>query len=145
MSFAIDMDKFAKKCITNADMVIRKVVLDIGRSVVDQTPVGDPTRWKSKPPAGYSGGHARANWSHSMGDIVTQEFDAIDKSGNVSIQRIAASLPGNAAGNVHFIQNSVPYIQALEDGHSGQAPAGFIAATAAKFSSIIDEAVGDLK
>jgi hypothetical protein len=42
MSFALDIQKFAQKCGANADLVTRKVVLDIGRSLVEKTPVGNP-------------------------------------------------------------------------------------------------------
>lgn len=145
MSFSDDMAKFAKKCTTNSDLVVRKIVLDIGKSLVEKTPVGDASYWKSKPPAGYVGGHARANWSHSMGAVSTQEFSTIDKTGGVSIERISNSLPMNAAGHVHFIQNSVPYIQALEDGHSRQAPNGMVALTAAEFKDHVNKALAELK
>jgi hypothetical protein len=124
MGFADDIAKFAKKCGTNADLVVRKTVLDIGKSLVEKTPVGDPEYWQSPPPKGYVGGHARANWTHSTGARVVQEIDGIDKSGSITNGRIMSGIPMKAAGKVHYIQNSVPYIQALEDGHSRQAPNG---------------------
>jgi hypothetical protein len=58
------------------------------------------------------------------------------------MQRIASSTPKNAAGKVHYIQNSVPYIEALEEGHSGrQAPHGMVGLTVAKYQGMVDEAV----
>ena len=145
MSFDLDIKQFVEKCGRNADTVVRKTVLDIGKSLVEKTPVGDAEYWKSKPPKGYVGGRARGNWSHSVGAPKTEVFDVIDKSGSISNGRIAASVPQSAAGLVHFIGNSVPYIEALEEGHSRQAPNGIVGLTKVEFQGIINEAVGSLK
>ena len=147
MSFAEDIAKFAAKCNGNADLVVRKVVLDIGRSLVEKTPVGNPDLWQNpdNKPDGYVGGHARANWSHSIGALVNQEFKEIDATGGASIDRIISSVPVKAAGKVHYIQNSLPYMQALEDGHSTQAPAGMVAITQTEFQDYIQKALGELK
>jgi hypothetical protein len=144
MGFALDIQNFAKKCGTNADLVIRKTVLDIGKSLVEKTPVGDAEYWAHPAPPGYVGGHARANWSHSTGNQVIQEFKEIDATGSTSNNRIAASVPANAGGKVHFIQNSVPYIERLEDGHSRQAPNGFVELTKIEFQDHINNALAAL-
>lgn len=145
MSFSSDIEKFVKKTGANADKVVREVVLDIGKSLVMKTPVGDPKYWKSKPPKGYTGGHARANWQHSVGNRVIEEIDCIDPSGQKSIDRITASIPDKAAGQVHYIQNSVPYIQALEDGHSRQAPNGMVGLTQLEFKGFLTKTLAALK
>ena len=145
MSFSDDIRKFAQKAGSNMDKVIRKVCLDIGTSLVERTPVGDAKYWKSKPPPGYVGGHARGNWSHSVGTQVIQEIEGVDPSGGGSINRIAASVPIKAAGKVHFVQNSVPYIEALEDGHSRQAPNGMVGLTKIEFQDFVRKATAGLK
>jgi len=145
MSFASDIEKFVKKTGANADKVVRNVVLDIGKSLVMKTPVGDPKYWKSKPPKGYAGGHARGNWQHSVGSRVTEEIDCIDKTGRKSIDRIQQSIPQSAAGLVHYVQNSVPYIKRLEEGHSRQAPQGFVALTEIEFKDYMSKALAALK
>ena len=147
MSFSDDIKKFAQKAGSNADKVIKTVCFDIGTSLVERTPVGDAKYWKSKPPPGYVGGHARGNWSHSVGAQVIQEIEGVDPSGGKSINRIAASVPIKAAGKVHYIQNSVPYIQALEDGHSRQAagPNAIVGRTKVEFQDMIAKATGKLK
>jgi len=147
MSFALDIQKFAQKCGANADLVVRKTVLDVGRSLVEKTPVGNPDLWQNpdNKPDGYVGGHARANWSHSIGALVNQEFKEIDATGRASIDRIISSVPVKAAGEVHYIQNSLPYMQALEDGHSTQAPTGMVAITQTEFQDYIQKALGELK
>jgi hypothetical protein len=147
MSFEVDIKAFAQKCGKNANFVVRKTVLDIGRSLVEKTPVGNPDLWANpdNKPEGYAGGHARANWSHSVGSVNQQEFDGIDPTGSVSNARIAASIPGDAAGKVHYIQNSVPYIIPLEEGHSHQAPNGMVALTQVEFQGMIQRALSELK
>lgn len=146
MSFAQDIQKFAQHCIDNADLVVRKTVLDVGKSLVERTPVGNPELWQNpdNKPDGYVGGHARANWSHSIGALVNQEFKEIDATGGASIDRIVGSVPVKAAGKVHYIQNSLPYMQALEDGHSTQAPAGIVAVTEVEFHDYVEKAIGEL-
>ena len=145
MSFSSDIEKFVKKTGANADKVVRNVVLDIGKSLVMKTPVGDPKYWKSKPPKGYVGGHARGNWQHSVGSRVTEEIDCIDKTGRKSIDRIQQSIPQSAAGLVHYVQNSVPYIKRLEEGHSRQAPNGMVALTEIEFKDYMSKALAALK
>jgi len=145
MSFTSDIEKFVKKTGANADKVVRNVVLDIGKSLVMKTPVGDPKYWKSKPPKGYAGGHARGNWQHSVGNRVIEEIDCIDKSGQKSIDRIEQSIPQSAAGLVHYVQNSVPYIKRLEEGHSRQAPHGMVALTEIEFKDYMAQQLAALK
>jgi hypothetical protein len=53
-------------------------------------------------------------------------------------------VPIKAAGEVHYIQNSLPYMQALEDGHSTQAPAGIVAVTEVEFQDYVQKAIGEL-
>ena len=145
MSFTSDIEKFVKKTGANADKVVRNVVLDIGKSLVMKTPVGDPKYWRSKPPKGYAGGHARGNWQHSVGNRVIEEIDCIDKSGRKSIDRIDQSIPQSAAGLVHYVQNSVPYIKRLEEGHSRQAPHGMVALTEIEFKDYMAQQLAELK
>ena len=153
MSFSEDIEKFAKKCGKSSDTVVRGILMKIGESLVNKTPVGDATHWEhpESAPPGYVGGHARASWSYSEGVLVSQEFADIDKAKweefNVSQVRIMAAMPKKAAGKVHYIQNSVPYIQALEDGHSRQAagPHAIVGRTKIEFQGIIRDAVAGVK
>jgi len=147
MGFAEDINKFAKKAVDNSNLVIRRTIIDIGQRVITRTPVGDANYWQSKPPAGYVGGHARFNWMYSMGSRVVQEVDGIDATpgGAGTLNRMIGSVPVNPADNVHYIQNSVPYIERLEDGYSRQAPLGMVAITAAEFQGIVEEQTGKVK
>lgn len=145
MSFSADIKKFIQKCGDNADLVTRKIVLDIGRSLVERTPVGNPDLWAKPAPPGYVGGMARGSWSHSIGALDAKTIKTVDATGAASINRIAASVPQKAAGLVHYIQNSLPYMQELEDGHSTQAPYGIVSRTEIEFQDKIQEALGGIK
>jgi len=140
MSFTDDIANFVKKANGNSDQVVRRTVLDIGTRLIERTPVGDATYWKSKPPPGYVGGHARSNWQHSTGAPIVSEVPGIDADGAVTVEKIAASIPAKAAGLVHFIANSVPYIIPLEEGHSRQAPFGMVGLTVVEFGGIVNAA-----
>jgi hypothetical protein len=168
MGFQDDINKFVVKCKDNSNQVVRKTVLDIGTSLIQKSPVGNPELWaslgasyrifsdsgkrikpklefKRQPPPGYSGGHFRANWQIGIGSIPSGILDLKDKSGNVTINAIKGGIPKDAAGLMFFIANNLPYAQALEDGHSGQAPFGMVALTQVEFQNIINSAVKELQ
>lgn len=140
MSFAVDLRRIAESKKAVANSVVRKIVLDLGTSVVLKSPVGDATYWKSSPPPGYVGGRFRANWQFGIGSPDTTTTDDIDKSGSSSIGRIEAGLPPKAIGNVYYITNSLPYAIPLEDGHSRQAPNGMVKLTTLEFEPIVEAA-----
>lgn len=143
MSFGEQLATFAAKTQAKANTVVRKVVLDLGVSVVMKSPVGDASYWKSPPPAGYVGGHFRANWQYGTGSAPSGIKSGVDTSpgGSVTIGALVQDLSPDALGKVHYIANNVPYAQRLEDGWSRQAPNGVVSLTVQEFQSIVEEAV----
>jgi len=82
-------------------------------------------------------GYARGNWQTSLDSFPEGAIDRKDKSGRETIaagQRVISGL--NKIGQVIYITNNVPYILPLENGHSGQAPAGMVAITFAELRSM---------
>lgn len=142
--FALDLAALVKKKQNTLDKIVRKVVLDIGARVVLRTPVGDGKYWKSPPPPGYIGGHARANWQYGEGSVPQGFTGAIDASGQVSLSSIAKIKP-DAAGKVHYLTNNLPYAQRLENGWSRQAPHGMVAVTVVEFQSLVRDAAQETK
>ena len=104
--------------------------LEMLTGIVKKNPVGNPTMWKggrASAPKGYVGGRSRANWQVQFG--VTNN-SVIDSTTNSAIETGASEIEGvNVAFNVIWIFNNVPYINALERGHSKQAPAGMVGLT----------------
>ena len=76
----------------------------------------------------------------------------IDPSGQVSLDRIAAGVPQQAAGRKYVIINNVPYAMVLERGRvqgppasgSYQAPNGMVGLAVVEFQQTVDEAVAEM-
>lgn len=71
-------------------------------------------------------GRFRANNIVSVGSPVYTATDGMDKGGGSTIERGLSAMTGLEPYTVVYIQNSLPYAQKLEDGHSKQAPPGGI-------------------
>ncbi len=142
--FELALAAFAEKAGNLANDVVRKVVIDVTASVVDKSPVGNPDLWKRPAPEGYVGGRFRANWTLQEGSVDYTTTQAIDAGGEATKGRLSAAVPDQAAGRVYFVSNSLPYAQALEYGHSTQAPGGMVGLTAIEFQGFVDRAVASL-
>lgn len=133
-SFSTDIAAFAKKTSQMIDASVREVVMELASEVNLRSPVGDKERWavnvsratRGLPavPAGYLGGHFRANNQYHFGSAPEGEIDVMDKDGNKTIAAIRSGVYSSPAEGVHYIANNVPYAIALENGHSKQAPMG---------------------
>jgi hypothetical protein len=128
--FTLEIARFAEKAGRNADLVIRKVGIELLSSVIKKSPVDT--------------GRFRANWNVSLGNPDYSTSDATDKGGAVSIARGAAALSGFGTGGVAYITNNLPYAQRLENGYSTQAPAGMVRITVAQFQDFIRDALAEL-
>ena len=125
--------------VIKSERVVRGVVLEIGKSIIEMSPVGDPSYWISGAPKGYVGGRFRANWDYGFNSIPRQQYDDVDKSGNVSMDRVKSGL--TEAFGVHYIANNLEYSQKLENGWSRQAPNGMVKLTAMKFASFVKDSL----
>lgn len=139
MSFKSQLEAFARKADGNMALATKKILIDIGTRVVERTPVGDPTLWSGPAPKGYVGGRARGSWQYSINVPEAKDTGAIDPVGGSTIAAITSKI--NPIPAIHYISSSLPYMQALENGWSSQAPAGMVGLVAVEFSSIVDIAV----
>ena len=96
----------------NITTQITKLALAVDQTVVLATPVDE--------------GRARANWLPSINTKIESPKDRTDKNGSVSIEEMQATVSDFKLGDTIFISNNLPYIGALNDGHSKQAPVGYI-------------------
>ena len=127
MSFASDVAKFGNKVNTRMDVVVRKITFDLTSSIVLKTPVDT--------------GLARSNWQVGIGSRPSGTRATLDKSGGSSITEAAQVTASIKAGGVCYIVNNLPYIMALEYGHSKQASAGMARISVARFQAIANAAV----
>jgi hypothetical protein len=138
--------EFARSADERAELITKKIIFDISTSLVLKSPVGDPKYWKRPPPPGYVGGRFRANWQYGSNKINGTTTEQIDKSGGPTISRLVGSIPQNVLGQVHYITNSLPYANRLEEGHSWrQAPNGIVDVTIIEFDPIVSAAVAEFK
>lgn len=125
--FNAGLDQFYKKDVEGfASMAVRRVAFAVDRAVVMGTPVGNPSLWKRKAPKGYVGGRARANWIPTLGVPNTGTVDRIDKQGAATIALLAPVTADFRLGQTIWISNNLEYIVPLNNGHSTQAPAGYV-------------------
>ena len=115
---------------SKAELVARKVALDLHVSLVMKSPVDT--------------GRFRANWvmQYAATPLI---IEGNDKSGGGSIAAASAVLGSFVIGQRIFMTNSLPYAIPLEYGHSSQAPAGMVRITVAEFDQFLKKAVGEVK
>lgn len=110
----------------NSNEVVRRTALAINQAVVLATPVDT--------------GRARANWQVGIGEPVEETTTETDPSGGATVSRnnqvIGQSTPGQ---DIH-LSNNLDYIEALNNGSSSQAPAGFVEEAVAAGTAVINTA-----
>lgn len=142
--FARNMSNLADRVRRNGPAIQRRVALAIDQTVVLATPVGNPDLWKHAAPKGYVGGHARGNWQVGIGIAPEGTLDKVDPTGAEALAAGESAIHGSKPGEDIHITNNVPYIVPLNEGHSTQAPAGFVelaiadGQAAARGSSILE-------
>lgn len=133
--FSRNLELMASFAENNVEQIIRKSVIDLFGKLVERTPVDT--------------GHARANWNIDtkfdpslVTRVVASDVRKSRKAGaagksnevkSITAQK-AREFEYNIVDQVIVIYNNVPYIEALENGHSKQAAQGFIAMTVKEFS-----------
>jgi len=129
--FELGLDNYVKKLGVSADVAVRNFVMRVFGNIIRLTPVDTGWAWN--------------NWYPSINQIVdvkpgpnptkeSRTFPAADP-GPVVAQ--------GKAGDIFWLQNGVPYILALEHGHSMQAPAGMVAVSFANAEAFAAEYVKD--
>ena len=112
LEFAKIMRDRAKRFSINTDQAIKKIALDVDKSVVLATPVDT--------------GRARANWQASINSPIDTVSSDSDSSGGKTISQAQAAIATYRSGDTIHITNNLPYIKRLNEGWSKQAPAGFV-------------------
>lgn len=98
----------------SVSQVIRKACLDLWSNIVESTPVDT--------------GRAKANWS-----ISTEQSSEVYEAGREYNPHFSFDYNDNLP--VIYIYNNLEYIEALEDGHSQQAPSGMVAVNLESFTN----------
>jgi len=99
----------------------QKLALEGLRRLVNKTPVDT--------------GRAKGNWQTTIGSVATGTNDTTDPGGQKTISQGADTITGAPIFRPIAITNNLPYIVALEHGHSQQAPHGMLAITVSELES----------
>ena len=111
--FAKRMTALAKTFESNAEQLVVKTALTVHSTVVLGTPVDT--------------GRARGSWLVEISKPADGTADNPADFGFVpATTKAQAKLKGYKAGGEVHITNNLPYITPLNQGHSKQAPAGFV-------------------
>lgn len=94
-------------------MGVQKIAMQCLRGIVFRTPVDT--------------GRARSNWHVSIGEPDLEQSEAASAEATVSAG--TGVIAGANPFGIIYISNGLPYIKALEFGHSKQAPAGMVRLT----------------
>lgn len=112
MSFESEVRDFVIKANGLQEKQVRYLCLDLFKNVVQGTPVDT--------------GRARGNWQATINTPATGSTEKTDKQGGATISA-GSNAVSQAAGNVFYITNNLPYIYRLEfEGWSKQAPSGWV-------------------
>lgn len=129
--FELQIRAFAEKAKNNADLVVRKVLLDVWTELVMRSPVDT--------------GRFRASWLYGAG---TMPRGVAAQTGSTESPVAAPSAPdfaGAGMGGTFFVVNNLPYAYRLETGHSKQAPSGLVGLTVLKFNDFMRDAVAEVR
>ena len=155
-NFALELSRFTGRTQRNMDVVTRKVLIHLMRSVVRKSPVGNPDLWVTLNNGqyvdyqsvhglvDYTGGHFKANWQYGDGAMPSDTVDTINPNDGAAIDAMTARLPERTAGKLHFIVNNLPYSVRLEHGWSTQAPSGMVGLAISEYPGIVRQAVSEL-
>lgn len=125
--FALDLKRFAQEAQENWQTVSKKVALDLFRRFVMGTPVDT--------------GRARGNWQCTIGSPAEGTIEREDSSGQAVMAEVTQTVSGWDVDQVAIcLTNNVAYIEALENGHSQQAPLGWVKVALRTYPGIVEKA-----
>jgi hypothetical protein len=103
---------YQKKVVDTQTTAVRRTILSVHAELVKNTPVDT--------------GRARSNWWPEINSI-SVEIREPDNASSSSAQAVSVAQRFKM-DDTAYISNNLPYIRRLNDGHSQQAPAGFVEA-----------------
>lgn len=109
------------------ETAVRKIVLDAFSEVIAMSPVDS--------------GRFRGNWQTAIGVQPTGTVELLDPQGTIVTARVAVVAGQVNPGDMIYMVNNLPYAQRLEDGYSGQAPAGMVKLTVQRYIPIADQII----
>lgn len=129
MSFEADMKEFERRVVSAMTSVFQSVVIEIGETVVQFSPVLT--------------GRFKGNWQFGKDSIPAQSLATYDPSGTSTVAAIASGAQTLTAGQVAYIVNNLTYGYEIEIAGwpSGKPPYIPVRRTFDEFERIVNEAI----
>ncbi len=140
MAFEEEFKREILQVKSSSEKVLKVLAIELFRSVISDTPVGNPDLWLYNHPTrgfidyvgylgapeGYTGGHARSNWFLSFNSPSNRVTNSIS-SESTKVNQISRVINASTNRFKYILTNNLPYIDRLEMGYSTQAPSGMVA------------------
>lgn len=132
MSLFDDLKRASINIERDTDKKLRAVCLSLSNKVIQRTPVGNPDLWQSPPPPEYKGGTLRNAWRAAINSVSNDKGTAPDAGASHARGSVTSAISVMKGGDSFSMANNQPYAMKIEEGHSGQAPAGMVRITLAE-------------
>jgi hypothetical protein len=135
-----DIFRFVEKAKGKIQKLSREVLLEVGRRLVERSPVGFPPSWNPPYwPKDYHPGHFINNWQVGRDSRPTGIIEGIDPTGAETLERLS-HLGRWQVGHIYYFVNNLPYAYRLETGWSPQSsPGGMVGLIRREFPQIVKE------
>ena len=125
-SFELQMKEFENMTTEKSELLFKKVCFDLSNSIIMDTPVDKGT--------------ARGNWQPDINSIQNDVLEIEDKSGNVTVAKVASQTNNLKLGQFFTLTNNLPYILRLEYGWSKKSPNGMLGINVMRFQNFVNQA-----
>lgn len=129
-TFSEQLEGFAEYAKEAADEIFKSVVIQVGSSLINLSPVDT--------------GRFLANWQFSINSTSNASLDETDQMGDKTLARFVKEVGALTYGQTAYVYNNLSYAKPLEYGHSRQAPSGMVRITMARFKEIVERAVKEI-
>ncbi|AUR91909.1 neck protein [Vibrio phage 1.167.O._10N.261.51.F2] len=126
MSFGDDLKKESANITKALEDTVRIAAISFFSGVITRSPVGNVSLWKTDyPPKSYVGGRMRSNWFLTF-DTPSNKTTSNTNEANQRLSDVAG-IEQRDYSDTYILTNNLDYSEAIESGHSTQAPAGVVA------------------
>lgn len=124
-----DFDDTIDVVFEKVEDITKLTLMELFKRVIEKTPVQT--------------GRAKGNWQATIDKASNVKLDVEDKSGKVTIDKVAETTDKFELGHKIFLSNNLSYVQKLEYGSSKQAPKGMVRTSIQELNSIFDQMAKD--
>lgn len=138
MSFKSIFDKESQAAIDACKEVVSVTAISLFSGVIGSSPVGNADLWQDprSAPEGYTGGSFRSNWFLTRKASSVKYYEDIIVSESAKVGEISTNILSKYS-STFILTNNAPYSEAIEGGHSTQAPVGVISPNQSRVESEI--------